>query len=893
MIRISIPIVCFLFTLSLHAQIDSVEFENDLETFQSIIYDDTTQAKLIIEKWSNESLPCGLRTRLNNKKAVYAQFRKENDKALQLYKDSTLYLQRECLAKEDPDIANTYFNIAVLYWYRFGNKEEANKYYLNCLEHLEKYSLYTNTSADYYITFIARSILEGGDPEKAYYYWNLAKTLQKDSGDVRDKISYNELGANIFRVLGDLDLANTYLQNNLVLIEESGNSDLKKYNLPLQYYNLAYNNYLAENLDDAKKYILKADLIWKDTDQKQRLFSSNNILAIIAAKNKDESAAFHYFDKAIKYIDGNKQSAFIAENRGDLYSDIGKYENAIDEYNAALKLLNAEGSINQIDIFNLDPVVQVKGALAKSYYGLNSEESYVKAIQATASLDSLNALSINKSWLDQSILLAIGKSRDHYKWGLKALMKLPETKRKQYWQTAYKLISNPKAYLLKEEISRNRKLITTVPDSLLVSRKELEAKKNETAKFLAKHKDRLGPDSISMLEANILNNIREIEAFDKSLHIQYPEVSNDRSISNVSIMELQSTLPEDHLLLEYSVYEKSIFVLLISKNEISLHEKFNINLDELTLAEDIIPLTSVGDEIKTICIIPDGKLTQIPYEQLLTKEGRFLIEDYNLYYQYHNVEKGSSNKQFGSLVMGHDYVDANTYPANYLRSGAPSFTLGTLSNALQEANQVSQLIGGKAIEKTAITKKDFLSLAEGKSTIHLALHGMLNNQFPDQSGLIFPFNEIEDNYLSANDVYQLNLNNNLTVLSSCHSGEGSFKIGDAPRSLARSFLAAGSKNVLLSLWAAPDASTKKILIDFYQEAIKGNSFSVALSNAKRNYLRTASPSQRKPENWAHLILVGQDGFLPTEKPSFLIPALLSLFLVLILFLLKRRQKKEA
>ena len=97
----------------------------------------------------------------------------------------------------------------------------------------------------------------------------------------------------------------------------------------------------------------------------------------------------------------------------------------------------------------------------------------------------------------------------------------------------------------------------------------------------------------------------------------------------------------------------------------------------------------------------------------------------------------------------------------------------------------------------------------------------------------------------------------MAVLSACHTGGGKIQKGEGVRSLARAFNFAGCPNVTASLWAAPDLSTKKIVVPFYQSLKSGLPKDVSLQMAKLNYLDHCQfDIEALPYNWAHLITIG-------------------------------------
>jgi len=113
-----------------------------------------------------------------------------------------------------------------------------------------------------------------------------------------------------------------------------------------------------------------------------------------------------------------------------------------------------------------------------------------------------------------------------------------------------------------------------------------------------------------------------------------------------------------------------------------------------------------------------------------------------------------------------------------------------------------------------------------------------------------------DGFLHTNEVFNLNLNADLVVLSACETGLGKLRNGEGMIGISRGFLFAGVPSLVASLWQVDDESTAIIMKGFYEYLKKGLNKSQALRHAKLDYI-AASPNQGKdPYYWAPFILSG-------------------------------------
>ena len=144
-----------------------------------------------------------------------------------------------------------------------------------------------------------------------------------------------------------------------------------------------------------------------------------------------------------------------------------------------------------------------------------------------------------------------------------------------------------------------------------------------------------------------------------------------------------------------------------------------------------------------------------------------------------------------------------------------------------------------------------------------------------------------------NELYSLNLNTKLVVLSACETGVGTLYKGEGPMSIARGFQYAGAQNVLFSLWQINDLSTSQIMRSFYKNYSDNKSANTSNHQSKIDYLEddTISNIKKSPYYWSAFVYYGELT-KPTTSNSHLIYAFISLFILVIILLLLLRVKKS-
>jgi CHAT domain-containing protein/Flp pilus assembly protein TadD len=110
--------------------------------------------------------------------------------------------------------------------------------------------------------------------------------------------------------------------------------------------------------------------------------------------------------------------------------------------------------------------------------------------------------------------------------------------------------------------------------------------------------------------------------------------------------------------------------------------------------------------------------------------------------------------------------------------------------------------------------------------------------------------------LTAEEVTGLDLTGTeLVVLSACQTGLGKVEPGEGVFGFRRSFVLAGARAVVLSLWQVPDNPTLELMEDFYQLLHDGHPQAEALRQAKL-HLRARYPDDA---SWAAFISQGDPG----------------------------------
>src|SRR5262249_28460860 len=133
----------------------------------------------------------------------------------------------------------------------------------------------------------------------------------------------------------------------------------------------------------------------------------------------------------------------------------------------------------------------------------------------------------------------------------------------------------------------------------------------------------------------------------------------------------------------------------------------------------------------------------------------------------------------------------------------------------------------------------------------------IDEEHPQFSALVLSANpsDKEDGFLTMPEVFDLNLNSDLVVLSACKSGLGEKIRGEGVMGLSRAFLCAGTSSVLVSLWNVYDSSTAEFMENFYRAMqINHSNHAAALKQARLQMIQSGKYSH--PYYWAPFVLIG-------------------------------------
>jgi len=279
---------------------------------------------------------------------------------------------------------------------------------------------------------------------------------------------------------------------------------------------------------------------------------------------------------------------------------------------------------------------------------------------------------------------------------------------------------------------------------------------------------------------------------------------------------------------------------------------------------------------RRILIVADGVLQYIPFAALPASTGEPLIAAHEIAYLpsasvLESIRQRSRPiaTQPAIAVFADPVFSRNDPRFNTERdAGAPSRsrasdggTYGRLRFSRDEANAIDALSPGAftaldfAATKPAFTARDLRKYR----ILHVATHGSLNASQPDLSGLVFSLVDSSgkpiDGFLRLHEIYNLDLDADLVVLSACRTALGREVYGEGLIGLTRGFMYAGASRVVSSVWNVDDRASAQLMARFYDAMLSRRLAPAhALRDAQLAMLRR--PRWADPHYWAAFGLQG-------------------------------------
>ena len=603
--------------------------------------------------------------------------------------------------------------------------------------------------------------------------------------------------------------------------------------------------------------------------------------------------------KQAEQIDDKPHEALILDRLADLYRTLKQYPPAIESARKALAIAQSidHKEMSHLALTSLGSAYRAQKEYEKAYQVLSQAISQIETGRGEIAGDETQQ---QKSFEDQiapyyemiSLLAEQNKPIAAFNFAERAKGRaLLDVLRSDHADVNKALMPEEK----KQEETLNR-----------------EVSELNTRIYQENLKDHPAEKLLASLDEQLKQARHHLEDFDTLLYTAHPELQLRRGdLPQLSNDEINALIPgDDFAILEYAVSDEGVYLFVITRSPSPGNTKDQIDLriyrlpisgKELKKRVDsfresiearsytyskaanqlydwlIAPAAAQLKGKKTLCIIPDGTLWELPFAAL-QHQSRFLIEDCAIF----SVQSVSVLQQMKRRSEANARYRASTNARSLLVFANPSLGLEAIERAQEmtrgklpvplpgaeaEARTEANIYG--VDQTTVYSAKEALEerfKTEGGDyrIIEFITHALIDDTSSMYSQILLAqggTNSQEDGFLEPHEIRRLNLHADLVILSACETGLGHIGAGEGVIGLTWSFFLAGCPSTLATLWSVDSDSTSQMMIEFHRH-FAGMDNSSGRVPVKATALRQAATKlmseqkYRNPYYWAGFSLMG-------------------------------------
>ena len=708
-----------------------------------------------------------------------------------------------------------------------------------------------------------------GNLKQAIEYCQKRLSIAKEVGDKAGEGSaYGRLG-NAYLRLGNFKQAIEYYQKHLSIAKEVGDraGEGSAYgNLGIAYDNLG-------NFKQAIEYYEKSLSIAKQVGDRageglaygnlgNAYFSLGNFKQAIEYYQKHLSIAKEVGDRA------GEGSAY--GNLGNAYGNLGNFKQAIEYYEKSLSIAKqvgnraGEGSTYQ--------------NLGNAYLSLGNFKEAMEYHEHSLTIfkEIGDVLGEGIAWYsqgcDHEILVSLSKALSCYRLSIKHFDEIRHSlKSEDEWKISFRDSYRMSYTALWRTLLKNGE----IEEALYA------AEKGRAQALMDILKDQYGIDSQSF---SALAPNQTLTAALELLPSQAVFVALDnskitfwvlRKDSNISCRQIEIANGSADLLMETILKRIGVGDGVRCENRSLDPLRNDLSCSKKPISEKtVLPSSSSVNSLQPLYDVLLGPIADLLQgnELIVVPDGPFCLAPYSALSKSIRIRTFPSLTAFNVIVGApedfHSKTGALLVGDPWLKEvpnkkGKPS--LKQLPCAKKEVEMIAKLLQTTPLTGKSATKAEVLKSMKSVALVHIAAHGCPKTgeiALAPNTERESPIPKEEDFVLKMSDVQKISLRARLVVLSCCHSGRGEVK-SEGVVGIARAFLCAGARSVLVSLWAIDDEVTLPFIRSFYQHLVDGKSASSALQQTMKSFRESKQYCAIK--HWAPFVLVGDDITLEFPK----------------------------
>ena len=804
-----------------------------------------------------------------------------------------------------------YNNMGAIYK-RINDYNKSLEYYTKALNIREKNTRrYYHKIANSYNN-ISSVYIEMRDYSRALEFATKALNIQETFIEYpRETVrSYSNI-CSIYNKIGDYPKAFEFYTKTLSIIEKN---KVLFFDLDYVYDDLGI---LCKNMGDYPKalefftqaLVIDENVFYKDNPN--TAVGYNNIGSIYHVMG-DYPKALEFYTKALSIFEkvlgkDHPNTAASYNNIGSVYDNMGDYPKAIEFLTKALnireKSLGKDHPDTANSYNNIGFAYNKIGDYNKSY-NYSKEAYYIFKLNRDKNFEILSNeqkkrfLEANRWYLPH--LLTNGYSYQQTAKDKEAVS-----------QEIYEIFINDKGILLDDEntiamlknISKDKDLTSKI-DSL-------DYLKRAYAKLAGTMPK---PEETKNYQDKLKALGEDIEKAEIEIAKISPKFKQELGIKDLKLSDLTSLLKPNELFVDIGYYGKNYYIFSVDKSGevkfVKLNDKdsdrvnktikeFRADIDKIINATDansskalkelynIVITNGIGDRIdkfNSLIISTDGALRLLPFEALMDGD-KYLIENKRMRYtpsakEFIRTHKFNIKDEGKDITMFSDpNYESKSGKSMEMVADTPNVNKAVQTRSIKNMGTFKRLRGFKKEEEVLQSSFNGVKLfsrenaneenilrVKSPKILHITTHGyfisdenitnpMLKSGVALSGANIGIKQQTGEGLVNALKLSGLSLDGtDLVVLSACETGLVDIKDTSSVASLPKTFIQAGSKNVLMSLWSVDDNSTVELMKEFYTDT-KGNEkkFNEVLRNAKIKMIKEG----KHPFYWAAFIMSGE------------------------------------
>ncbi|MEG4443844.1 tetratricopeptide repeat protein [Microcoleus sp. AT9_B5] len=739
-----------------------------------------------------------------------------------------------------------------------------------------------------------------GEKQKALDFYNQALPLLRAVGDRSGEASIlNGIGG-VYSDLGENQKALEFFNQALPLRRAVG--DRSGEVVTLNGIGLVYDSW-GEKQKALELFNQALSLIRAVGDRGWEAITLNNIGYVYNSLGEKQKT-LELFNQALSLFQAVGDRGLEAgslNNIGRVYYGLGEKQKALEYYNQALPITRAVGNKDGEAgiLYNIALLQRSQGNLKQALTLMENSITIIEDLRTK----------IGSQELRTSYFATV---QDYYQFYIDLLMQLHQQNPSQgYDALALHASERARARSLLEQLTEaGLNLKADLDPALKAEEQRLTQALNAADQRrinLLKQYDNPKLEEVKAEIDNILNQFQNLEA---RIRAANPAYANLKYPEPLTLPEIQTKILDDKtLLLQYALGKDRSYLFLVSKTDLKTYklppkaeieaalEQYRTLLQspdftDLSQGQNLsqMLLGQIAGELKEqrLAIVGDGKLQLLPFAALPWGSGASLaplLKNHEIITLPSATSLAVQREQWQKRQQASRTLAVIADPV--FKANDPRLGENATTTIAGDLSQVGSLIRNSCgdfdrLPHTAIEAEQILALVPDAQEfsalgfdanyatatnpnlsqyriVHLATHGCIQDN-PLLSNLALSFfnadgQKAETSLLKLQDIYNLELNADLVVLSACQTGTGKEVQGEGIVGLTRGFMYAGARRVAVSLWSVNDRATSILMSDYYRQMLE-QKVDPAAALRQAQLAMWQSDSYSAPYYWAAFTLQG-------------------------------------